>query len=67
MDYFADIQKMRADRDELEIKINKALAFMNTDTFKSLTTIEKSMLHSQVHVMQAYYEILNTRIIFYKE
>lgn len=59
------IARMRTERDALKIKIDKALEFMCTDMFKGLTSNEKSMLHSQVHAMQAYYEILNMRIRYY--
>lgn len=61
------VGRMRTERDELQIKINKALEFMCTDTYKRLSTDEKSMLHSQVYAMQAYYEILNMRIRFYEK
>lgn len=59
------VARMRTESDALKIKIDKALEFMCTDIFKGLTTDEKSMLHSQVHAMQAYYEILSMRIRFY--
>lgn len=59
------LARMRTERDALKLKIDKALDFMCTDTFKSLSSTEKSMLHSQVHAMQAYYEILNLRILYY--
>lgn len=62
VEYFTDISKMRKDRDDLEIKIDKALEFIGTDTFRNLSSDEKSMIHSQIHAMQIYYEILNMRI-----
>lgn len=59
------IARMRTEREALKIKIDKALEFMCTDTFNGLSSVEKGMLQSQVHAMQAYYEILNLRIRFY--
>lgn len=59
------VARLRTERDALEIRINRELEFMRTNTFKRMCPDEKSMLHSQVHAMQAYYEILNMRLRIY--
>lgn len=63
MDSF--VERMITESDELKIKIDKAVQFMCTDTFETLTSDEKYMLQAQVRAMRKYYEILNNRISYY--
>lgn len=56
------VERLKNERDELEIKIEKLSEFRQTKKFKSLSQIQKSLLKSQEYTMLAYDVILCERL-----
>ena len=60
------IIKLKEEYKELETRINKLSAFLNTDEWRNLSEREKNMLLSQFHAMNVYCIVLGDRISFYE-
>ena len=56
------VQRMCDELSELEERMAKLVAFTETDTFKSLSETEQSLLLAQSTAMATYSNILNLRI-----
>jgi hypothetical protein len=55
-------QRLKAEAEELEIKIEKLLDFLSTKQFNDLDGVNKTLLHVQFRAMQAYYEAVEGRM-----
>ncbi len=54
--------RMQREARELEDRLNKAIAFIGSDTFDNLSSVERDLLISQKNAMAEYHEILTQRI-----
>lgn len=59
------IDRIVAEANELEDRLNKLDEFLKTDKFKSLTKFEQSLLVSQKTHMYSYLYVLQQRVQFY--
>lgn len=55
-------QRVVTERDELADKLEKLLAFFQTETFSGLSEAEKSRLRNQARFMDGYAAVLEERI-----
>ena len=60
-------QRVIDEKDQLGEKLEKLLAFLSTDIYKSLPQREQELLYFQSQVMEDYYEVLQERIELFKE
>ena len=56
------IQRIMTEANELLVKLNKLIQFIETDVFHDLEFQDKAYLRMQMQIMQAYYSILQIRI-----
>lgn len=54
--------RMRAERDQLDERLKKLCAFLDSETFRGLDDDERASLESQAKVMTAYFNILQQRV-----
>lgn len=57
------IEKMKVEKAELETRITKLLAFMESDKFNELDSIEKHLLRQQYAGMETYLTSLAARLL----
>lgn len=55
-------ERLIDERDQLEEKLAKLEAFMDSDKFDSIETMQMSLLHVQMAAMNTYYTVLEERI-----
>lgn len=55
-------QRVIEEKKELDIKITNLSKFLHTDTYESLTQLNKDLLDDQLNVMLQYSGILSQRI-----
>lgn len=55
-------QRVVDEKNELGERLEKLLAFLQTDLYKSLAEQERELLFFQSQVMEDYYEVLEQRI-----
>jgi hypothetical protein len=55
-------QRVVDEKNELGVKLEALLKFLQTDLYKSLPEKEKELLYFQSQVMEDYYEVLEQRI-----
>ena len=56
------VDRMKIERNELRIKLEKLNEFKETKLFENLDDFQKEQLFIQCHLMQRYLEVLNDRI-----
>ena len=59
-------QRVVDEKNELGEKLEKILAFIQTDFYKGLSEKEQELLYFQSQVMEDYYEVLQQRIELFK-
>lgn len=59
------IERMKKEKEELDVKIEKLATFLEKDNSKKLTEQEIELLIAQHNSMQVYSFILNQRISLY--
>lgn len=57
------IERMKTEKAELETRITKLLAFMESDKFNELDSIEKRLLRQQYAGMETYLTALKARLL----
>nr|DAF90888.1 MAG TPA: hypothetical protein [Siphoviridae sp. ctnMR5] len=60
-------EKLLNERSELTTKLNKLLAFIETEKYQELSSEAKFLLKQQARLMTAYSEVLYRRIILISE
>lgn len=60
-------EKLLNERSELTTKLNKLLAFLETEKYQELNSEAKFLLKQQARLMTAYSEVLYRRIILISE
>ncbi len=60
-------EKLLNERSELTTKLNKLLAFIETEKYQELNSEAKFLLKQQARLMTAYSEVLYRRIILISE
>lgn len=58
------IEKMKAEKSDLEARITKLLAFMESEKFGKLDKTEKRLLRMQYAAMDAYLSALGSRLAY---
>ena len=59
-------QRVVDEKNELGEKLEKLVAFLQTDFYKTLTEKEQELLYFQSQAMEDYYEVLQQRIELFK-
>lgn len=55
-------ERLHTEKKELDEKREKLAAFFPTDTFKKISPQQRGLLYIQLHVMDAYSQVLTERI-----
>ena len=61
------ITRMEAEVTELSGKIDRAMAFLSTETYKGLPAIEKALFNKQINHMMAYRGVLTERLVLVRK
>ena len=59
-------QRVADEKDELQVRLGKLLAFLRTPTFEGLPEAERSRLRNQARFMDGYAAVLEERIAAFK-
>lgn len=59
-------QRVVDEKNELGVKLEKLLDFLQTELYKGLSEKERELLYFQSQVMEDYYETLEQRIELFK-
>lgn len=59
------VERLIIEKHELELKHDKLIAIVNSSTWNTFESIEKSLLSIQLRAMQTYLECLEQRLKLY--